>query len=117
MSNGTTTTEPPPTVTTPVNPTPTPQSDPAFVPSPLQPPVPAKDPWEEDAFKTEVAAAGFPGSPQTDSAWRAALYKLKGGTAATTQPGTTTPPAGTTPAAAPTLTALNPSSTSANADV
>ena len=117
MSNGTTTTEPPPTVTTPVNPTPTPQSDPAFVPSPLQPPVPAKDPWEEDAFKAEVAAAGFPGSPQTDAAWMAALYKFKGGTAATTQPGTTTPPAGTTPAAAPTLTALNPSSTPANADV
>jgi hypothetical protein len=127
MSNGTTTTtEPPPTVTTPVNPTPTPQSDPAFVPSPLQPPVPAKDPWEEDAFKAEVAAAGFPGSPQADSAWMAAFYKFKSGGAAATQPGattspgTTTQPAGTTPppaAAAPTVTALNPSSTPANTDV
>src|SRR4029077_10724874 len=116
MSNGTTTTEPPPTVTTPVNPTPTPTSDPAFVPSPLQAPAPPKDPWEEDAFKQEVAAAGFPGSPQADSAWMAALYKFKSG-GATTQPGTTTPPAGTTPAAAPTLTALNPSNTPANADI
>jgi IPT/TIG domain len=116
MSNGTTTTEPPRSPTIPVNPTPTPQSDPAFVPSPLQPPVPAKDPWEEDAFKAEVAAAGFPGSPQADSAWMAALYKFKSG-GATTQPGTTTPGATTTPAAAPTVTALNPSSTPANADV
>src|SRR4029077_5648142 len=113
MSNGTTTTEPPPTVTTPVNPTPTPTSDPAFVPSPLQAPPPAKDPWEEDAFKQEVAAAGFPGSPQADSAWMAALYKFKSGAAATTQPGTTTPPA----VAAPSVTALNPSSTPANVDV
>jgi hypothetical protein len=86
MSNGTETTEPPLSVTTPVNPTPTPQSDPAFVPSPLQPPVPAKEPWEEDAFKAEVAAAGFPGSPQADSAWMIALYKFKSGVA-------TTPPA------------------------
>ena len=60
-------------------------------------------PWEDEAFKTKIAAAGFPGSPQTDSAWLAALYKFKSGT--------------TTPPAAPTLTALNPNSTPANADV
>jgi len=60
-------------------------------------------PWEEEAFKKEVAAAGFPGSPQADSAWLSALHKFKSVT--------------TTPAAAPTLTALNPSSTPANVDV
>jgi hypothetical protein len=92
MPDETTTTEAPPlTVTNPVNPTSTPQSDPAFVPSPLQPPVPPKDPWEEDAFKAEVAAAGFPGSPQTDGAFMAALFKFKGGG--------TTPPAEPPPAA------------------
>jgi len=60
-------------------------------------------PWEDEAFKTEIAAAGFPGSPQTDSAWLAGLYKFKTET--------------TTPSAAPTLTALNPASTPANVDV
>jgi len=93
MSDEPTTTEAPPlTVTNPVNPTPTPQSDPAFVPSPLQPPVPPKEPWEEDAFKAEVAAAGFPGSPQTDQAFMAALFKFKSG-------GTTPAPAEPPPAA------------------
>lgn len=60
-------------------------------------------PWEEEAFKKEVASAGFPGSPQADSAWLSALYKFKSGT--------------TTPPAAPTLTVLNPNSTPANANV
>jgi len=60
-------------------------------------------PWDEEAFKQEIAAAGFPGSPQADNAWRSALYKFKSVT--------------TTPAAAPTLTGLNPASTPANVDV
>jgi hypothetical protein len=64
--------------------------------------VPLSYPWEEDAFKAEVVAAGFPGSPQTDSAFVAALFKFKSGGAA---------------AAAPSVTALNPNSTPANADV
>ena len=123
MSNGTTTaTEPPPTITTPVNPAPTPQSDPAFVPSPLQQTQPPADPWDTPEFRAEVAAAGFPGSPQTDLAFMAALHKFKGGattgaatTGAAPAGGTTT--GGTTTAAAPTVTALNPNSTPANADV
>jgi hypothetical protein len=96
MADETTTTqEPPPSPTVPVNPNPSNQSDPAFVPSPLQqnPPV-TENPWDDPAFKSEVAAAGFPGSPQTDGAFMAALYKFKSGGATTPGSGETTPPVG-----------------------
>jgi hypothetical protein len=39
-----------------------------------------KAPWQTDEFKAKIAAAGFPGSPQTDEAWLIALYKFSGGT-------------------------------------
>jgi hypothetical protein len=39
-----------------------------------------KAPWQTDEFKAKVAAAGFPGSPQTDESWLIALYKFSGGT-------------------------------------
>jgi hypothetical protein len=60
---------------------PAPKTDPAFVPSPLQQePAGEKAPWQTDEFKQKIAAAGFPGSPQTDEAWLIALYKFSGGT-------------------------------------
>jgi hypothetical protein len=60
---------------------PAPKTDPAFVPSPLQQgPAGEKAPWQTDEFKAKIAAAGFPGSPQTDEAWLIALYKFSGGT-------------------------------------
>lgn len=64
--------------TEPVNPEPSNQSDPAFVPSPYQqaPSTENQQPWQTDEFKKKVAAAGFPGSPQTDDAWLSALYKF-----------------------------------------
>jgi hypothetical protein len=60
---------------------------PAFVPSPLQQePAGEKAPWQTDEFKAKIAAAGFPGSPQTDEAWLIALYKFSGGTMPQPQP-------------------------------
>jgi hypothetical protein len=57
------------------------QPSPAFVPSPAQQePAGEKAPWQTDEFKAKIAAAGFPGSPQTDEAWLIALYKFSGGT-------------------------------------
>jgi hypothetical protein len=57
------------------------QPSPAFVPSPAQQePAGEKQPWQTDEFKAKIAAAGFPGSPQTDEAWLIALYKFSGGT-------------------------------------
>lgn len=52
----------------------TPASD-AVEPAPQSPEIP---PYETDEFKKKVAEAGFPGSPQTDPAWLAALYRFSG---------------------------------------
>ena len=44
-----------------------------------QPSAPAKadiPPYETDLFKKKVIEAGFPGSPQTDPAFLAALYRF-----------------------------------------
>jgi hypothetical protein len=114
MADETTTIQEPPSPTVPVNSNPSNQSDPAFVPSPLQqsPPV-TENPWDAPAFKSEVAAAGFPGSPQTDGAFMAALYKFKSGGATTPTPDT----GATTPSAAPVLSALEPDTAPANADI
>jgi hypothetical protein len=60
---------------------------PAFVPAPSQQgPAGEKAPWQTDEFKAKIAAAGFPGSPQTDEAWLIALYKFSGGTMPQPQP-------------------------------
>jgi hypothetical protein len=56
---------------------PAPATDPAFVPSPLQPGESVeKAAWQTDEFKQKVAAAGFPGSPLGDESFLAALYKF-----------------------------------------
>lgn len=80
----------PVSATQPVNPEPSSQSDPAFVPSPHQQEPSAEQPWQSAEFKKKVVAAGFPGSPQTDDAWLAALYKF-GGDAAPPAPVGTEP--------------------------
>jgi hypothetical protein len=51
-----------------------------------QEPAGEKAPWQTDEFKAKIAAAGFPGSPQTDEAWLIALYKFSGGTMPQPQP-------------------------------
>jgi hypothetical protein len=43
-----------------------------------QPKTPEIPPYETDEFKKKVIAAGFPGSPQTDPAFLAALHRFSG---------------------------------------
>lgn len=40
---------------------------------------PDTPPWEKGDFKKKVMAAGFPGSPGSDTAFLAALYRFGGG--------------------------------------
>jgi hypothetical protein len=82
---------------------------PAFTPSPFQEVSSVSNPWDSDqGFKDLVQTRGYscPGSNVGDyafTAWLYAFYLDATGAAP--------------PAAAPTVTALNPSSTPANADV
>ncbi|HET9376412.1 MAG TPA: hypothetical protein VFO40_15670 [Chthoniobacterales bacterium] len=81
MSSEPSAVETPVSPTVPVNPEPSNQSDPAFVPSPHQQQSQTEEkPWMTDEFKKKVAAAGFPGSPQTDEASLMAFYRFGGGT-------------------------------------
>lgn len=48
-------------------------------PFPQAPDDPNAPPWEKGEFKKRVLAAGFPGSPGSDTAFLAALYKFAGG--------------------------------------
>lgn len=52
---------------------------PADKPFPLPEDAPDAPPWEKAEFRRRVLEAGFPGSPGSDTAFLAALYKFAGG--------------------------------------